>query len=199
MIRFVIAYAAVWPILVNTVYGVRGGDRMLYDVASHVGRHGRAEARSRDASRCAPEHRHRDQGGRRDRPGRVRHGRVRRRRRDGIGAYMQQQRLRTGFRSCTPRSSCGLLGYAIDAALRAASERRACSGSARSGRGSGERRGCRARRRSSAALVFAAALALWEAWARSEGSFLLPPRQRRSRAAWDVWPTPEFLAQWARA
>src|SRR6187402_1880845 len=32
MVRFVIAYAAVWPILVNTLYGVRGGDRMLHDV-----------------------------------------------------------------------------------------------------------------------------------------------------------------------
>jgi len=43
MVRFVIAYAAVWPILVNTLYGVRGGDRMLHDVArtSGVGRPGR--------------------------------------------------------------------------------------------------------------------------------------------------------------
>ena len=40
MIRFVIAYAVVWPILVNTLYGVRGVDRMLHDVArtSGVGR-----------------------------------------------------------------------------------------------------------------------------------------------------------------
>jgi len=39
-IRFVIAYAAVWPILLNTLYGVRGGDRTLHDVArtSGVGR-----------------------------------------------------------------------------------------------------------------------------------------------------------------
>ena len=42
-IRFVVAYAAVWPILVNTLYGVRGADRMLHDVArtSGVGRAGR--------------------------------------------------------------------------------------------------------------------------------------------------------------
>ncbi len=41
--RFVIAYAAAWPILINTLYGVRGGDRMLHDVArtSGVGRTGR--------------------------------------------------------------------------------------------------------------------------------------------------------------
>jgi NitT/TauT family transport system permease protein len=41
--RFVIAYAAAWPILFNTLYGVRGGERMLHDVArtSGVGRTGR--------------------------------------------------------------------------------------------------------------------------------------------------------------
>jgi ABC-type nitrate/sulfonate/bicarbonate transport system permease component len=37
MLRFVIAYAAVWPILVHTIYGVRGVDRMLYDVAATAG------------------------------------------------------------------------------------------------------------------------------------------------------------------
>lgn len=40
MLRFVIAYAAVWPILVNTIYGVRGVDRMLYDVAATSGVNG---------------------------------------------------------------------------------------------------------------------------------------------------------------
>ena len=41
--RFVVAFAAVWPILINTIYGVRGSDRMLHDVArtSGVGRAGR--------------------------------------------------------------------------------------------------------------------------------------------------------------
>jgi ABC-type nitrate/sulfonate/bicarbonate transport system permease component len=37
MLRFVVAYAAVWPILVHTVYGIRGVDRMLYDVATTSG------------------------------------------------------------------------------------------------------------------------------------------------------------------
>ena len=37
MLRFVVAYAAVWPILVHTVYGIRGVDRMLYDVAASAG------------------------------------------------------------------------------------------------------------------------------------------------------------------
>lgn len=37
MRRSVIAYAAVWPILVNTLYGVRGTDRVLHDVARTSG------------------------------------------------------------------------------------------------------------------------------------------------------------------
>jgi len=37
MLRFVTAYAAVWPILIHTIYGVRGVDRMLYDVAATSG------------------------------------------------------------------------------------------------------------------------------------------------------------------
>jgi len=36
-LRFLVAYAAVWPILVHTSYGVRGVDRMLYDVAATSG------------------------------------------------------------------------------------------------------------------------------------------------------------------
>jgi ABC-type nitrate/sulfonate/bicarbonate transport system permease component len=35
--RFVIAYAAVWPILINTIYGVRSSDRLLHDVARTSG------------------------------------------------------------------------------------------------------------------------------------------------------------------
>jgi ABC-type nitrate/sulfonate/bicarbonate transport system permease component len=43
MRRYIIAYAAVWPILVNTLYGVRGSDRILHEVAlaSGVSRLGR--------------------------------------------------------------------------------------------------------------------------------------------------------------
>jgi ABC-type nitrate/sulfonate/bicarbonate transport system permease component len=37
MRRFVITFAAVWPILVNTIYGVRSGDRFLHDVARTAG------------------------------------------------------------------------------------------------------------------------------------------------------------------
>ena len=42
--------------------------------------------------------------------------------------------------------------------------------------------------------VFVAALGLWEAWARSKGSFLVPPASAVVEAAWDVWPTTDFLA-----
>ena len=37
MRRYVVAYAAVWPILVNTLYGVRGSDRILHEVAMASG------------------------------------------------------------------------------------------------------------------------------------------------------------------
>ena len=37
MRRFVIAYAALWPILINTLYGVRATDRILNDVATTSG------------------------------------------------------------------------------------------------------------------------------------------------------------------
>jgi ABC-type nitrate/sulfonate/bicarbonate transport system permease component len=37
MRRFVVAYAAVWPILINALYGARSGDRMYHDVAKTSG------------------------------------------------------------------------------------------------------------------------------------------------------------------
>ncbi len=42
-------------------------------------------------------------------------------------------------------------------------------------------------------LVFVAALGAWEAWARHEASFLVPPASSVLAAAWAEWPTPEFL------
>lgn len=41
--------------------------------------------------------------------------------------------------------------------------------------------------------VLLAALVLWEVWARSKGSFLLPPASTVAERAWQVWPTSEFL------
>ncbi len=42
-------------------------------------------------------------------------------------------------------------------------------------------------------VVFAAAVAIWEALARSEGSFLVPTASAVAERAWHDWPTPEFL------
>jgi ABC-type nitrate/sulfonate/bicarbonate transport system permease component len=42
-------------------------------------------------------------------------------------------------------------------------------------------------------VVFAAALGVWEAWARVEPSYLIPPASAVMEVAWDVWPTSEFL------
>jgi ABC-type nitrate/sulfonate/bicarbonate transport system permease component len=42
-------------------------------------------------------------------------------------------------------------------------------------------------------VVFAAAIGIWEALARSEGSFLLPAPSEVAQRAWHVWPTAEFL------
>lgn len=44
-------------------------------------------------------------------------------------------------------------------------------------------------------VVFAAALAIWEIWARAEGSFLVPPASEIVETAWEVWPTADFLEE----
>jgi ABC-type nitrate/sulfonate/bicarbonate transport system permease component len=43
-------------------------------------------------------------------------------------------------------------------------------------------------------VVFAAAVGIWEAVARNEGSFLVPTASAVAERAWHVWPTPEFLS-----
>jgi ABC-type nitrate/sulfonate/bicarbonate transport system permease component len=43
-------------------------------------------------------------------------------------------------------------------------------------------------------VVFAAALGAWEAWARTEGLFLVPTASAVAESARHIWPTPEFLA-----
>jgi len=48
-------------------------------------------------------------------------------------------------------------------------------------------------RRLLGAVVFGAALGIWEAWARSEPSFLFPPVTAVLERAWQVWPTTDFL------
>ena len=41
--------------------------------------------------------------------------------------------------------------------------------------------------------VFLAAVGVWEAWARTESSFLFPPASTVAERAADIWPTSEFL------
>jgi ABC-type nitrate/sulfonate/bicarbonate transport system permease component len=43
-------------------------------------------------------------------------------------------------------------------------------------------------------LVFVAALAIWEASARTESFYFLPPVSEVVRRAWDVWPSADFLS-----
>lgn len=43
------------------------------------------------------------------------------------------------------------------------------------------------------AAVFALLLGIWEIWARSESSFLVPPASVVLERAWDVWPSGDFL------
>ena len=79
MRRFVIAYAAVWPVLIATIYGVNGRDRMLDDVARTSGVGRRGHARARHAARRAAEHRRGHPAQRVGRAARGGDGRVRRR------------------------------------------------------------------------------------------------------------------------
>jgi ABC-type nitrate/sulfonate/bicarbonate transport system permease component len=51
----------------------------------------------------------------------------------------------------------------------------------------------RARRPLLGWVVFAAAVGIWEAGARSGGSFLVPTASAIAERAWHVWPTPDFL------
>jgi ABC-type nitrate/sulfonate/bicarbonate transport system permease component len=44
------------------------------------------------------------------------------------------------------------------------------------------------------AVVFAAALLVWEVWARAADSFLVPPASEVAKSAWEVWPTADFLS-----
>jgi ABC-type nitrate/sulfonate/bicarbonate transport system permease component len=43
-------------------------------------------------------------------------------------------------------------------------------------------------------LVFVAALAIWEVWARTENFYFLPPVSEVMRRAWEVWPSADFLS-----
>ena len=45
------------------------------------------------------------------------------------------------------------------------------------------------------AIVFLAALGIWELWAGAENSFLVPTPSEVAERAWDVWPSSGFLSE----
>lgn len=49
------------------------------------------------------------------------------------------------------------------------------------------------------AVVFVAAVVIWEAWARRAGSFYVPPATEVLDRAWEVWPTRDFLGDAAES
>ena len=98
----------------------------------------------------------------------------------GIGAYMEQQQLAFQLPELYAAvSSVGLLGYAVNAGLRAAERRVVFWG----GRSEGRRQAAALVRAAAAArlAVFPLALALWEVWARTEASFLRSAGERGAR------------------
>ena len=123
--RFVVAYAAVWPILINTIYGVRGADRMLRRRGENVRGRPRRPALPRDAARRASEHRDRYPGQRSHRASLVcvtaefRTGRGRHRRVHGGPAVR-----RTGYPELYAAVVLvSLFGFAVNAGLRAVQRR----------------------------------------------------------------------------
>lgn len=123
MRRVVIAYAAVWPILINTLYGVSGADRLLHDVAktSGVTRLGRLVRVTLPAALPSIATGIRISASIALLVGVTAEfitGNA------GIGSYMQQQQL--AFQLPEMYAAVlltGLLGYAINIALRAAERR----------------------------------------------------------------------------
>ena len=124
MRRFVIAFAAVWPILIGTLYGVRGADPFLHDVArtSGVGPAGRLVRVTLPAALpsiatgirvsaslallvCVTAEFVVGAGG-------------------GIGSYMQQQQSAVHIPELYAAVfAVGLLGYLVNAGLRSAERR----------------------------------------------------------------------------
>ena len=195
MRRYVIAYAAVWPILINTLYGVRGSDRILHEVAiaSGVGRLGRLVRVTLPSAS----------------PSIATGIRVSASiallvavtaefvtGSEGVGAYMQQQQLAFQL----PEMYAAVL---LTGPSRVHHQRR--TPTHRAPRPALERRAARQVGVSSALgrigrpllglAVFGCALVLWELWARAEGSFLVPTASDVVERAWEIWPTREFLTE----
>ena len=171
-----------WPILLNALYGARGVDRVLHDVA-RTSVSAPRPARSRHASRRAPEHRHRNQGQRLDRAARRRHRRMGSGT-DGVGAYMQRQG--NAFQLPELYAAVVLVGASATPSTAGCERPSAgsCSGPARNASTSGD--GSPSPSASAESLlglvVFAAALGVWEALARARGRSSCRRRARSQSA-----------------
>ena len=196
MLRFVIAYAAVWPILINTIYGVRGGDRLHHDVARTSGVTGLGRLVRVTLPGALPS---------------IATGvRVSASiallvcvtaeflaASDGIGAYMQRQQSPSSSRSCTRRSSSSAcVGYVVNVLLRLLQSRVVFwVGEERAG-GRDDRGGA-----CSGVAVFVAALGLWEVVGAPRG--IVPASAGLARSpsgAGEVWPTDASSSPtWRRA
>ena len=194
MHRYVVAFAAVWPILINTIYGVRGTDPFLHDVArtSGVGRGGRLVRVTLPAALpsiatgirisaslallvCVTAEfvvgtrRRRSAPTWRQQQSAVRIPELYARRPRGRAARVPRQRG-----AARRRAAGDLLG-------------RRQSGRGRAGDGAGRPVAARRRRARPRARRVGA-------WARAAGSFDVPPRRARcSGPRADVWPTSDFL------
>ena len=193
-VRFVVAYAAAWPILINTLYGVRGVDRMLHDVArsSGVGRTGRLFRVTLPAALpsiatgirvsaaiallvCVTAEFVIGAG--------------------GIGSYMDRQQIANRLPEMYAAVVLvGLIGYLVNVGLRVLQRRDALL----VGRGAIDTvRTSRRRRLAGTALgmlVFLAALARLGDLGRCRGLFSRADGERGGGKGLGIWPTSEFLS-----
>ena len=184
MRRWIVAYAAVWPILLNALYGARGVDRVLHDVARTSGVGAVRPARSSHAPRLAAEHRHG----------------VRVSASIGLlvavtAEFVSGDRRRRRVHAATGERvpAAGVVrGRRPRRLLRLHRQRRAARGRAPARVLEPARNDSLAVRYASSSVrrpvlgwvVFAAAVAIWEALARSGGSFLVPTASAVAERAW---------------
>ena len=193
MHRNVVAFAALWPILINTIYGVRGTDRFLHDVArtSGVGPGRRLVRVTLPAALPSIATGIRISAslallvcvtaefvvGTAAAADRLLHG----------GAAERRPHPRA-VRAPSSRSRCS--GTSSTRGCGPPSGGRS-SGAAKSGGPAGDGAGrpvdC------SASPCSSSRFGAWELWARSAGSFTIPAPSSVLRTAADVWPTGDFL------
>ena len=114
----------------------------------------------------------------------------------GVGAYMEDQQF-------AGRLPGAVRGRGAREPIRLRRQRRAPSSAAAytllGGRGAGSAVTTSVVRRPGGptlgVLGFLAALGLWQLWAGAADSFVVPTAYEVAQAAWDVWPTSDFLGQ----